>query len=80
MIIEIKKPELEALLSKLQKDGANLDEILFDTLSTHKSLTEKPLKYQRPAGKKSLVEVSAPLRGMDLDFGRNPSTGRPVDL
>ncbi len=29
---------------------------------------------------KDIVELFAPLRGLDLDFGRNPSTGRPVDL
>jgi hypothetical protein len=33
-------------------------------------------------GRKSLVEVCAMVRGLtdDLDFSRNPSTGRPVDL
>ena len=30
--------------------------------------------------KKSLVELFAPLRGLDLDFERNPSTSRPVEL
>jgi hypothetical protein len=78
--IEIKKPELEALLDELQKSGANLEEVLLDTLSAHRSKPEKTVKYQRAAGKKSLVEVFAQLRGMDLDFGRNSSTGRPVDL
>ena len=29
---------------------------------------------------KDIVELFAPLRGLNLDFGRNPSTGRPVDL
>jgi len=39
-------------------------------------------KYQRPEGRKSLVELFAesPLRGLDLDFRRNKSTGRPIDL
>ena len=27
-----------------------------------------------------IVELFAPLRGLNLDFSRNPSTGRPVDL
>jgi hypothetical protein len=33
-------------------------------------------------GRKSLVEVCAMVRCLtdDLDFSRNPSTGRPVDL
>jgi hypothetical protein len=32
--------------------------------------------------KKSLVEVCAMVRGLteDLDFSRDPSTGRPIDL
>jgi hypothetical protein len=39
-------------------------------------------KYQRPEGRKSLVELFAesPLHGLDLDFSRNKSTGRPIDL
>lgn len=31
-------------------------------------------------GRKSLVEVFAPLRGMNPDFSRNKSASRPVDL
>ena len=33
-------------------------------------------------GRKSLVEVCAMVRGLtdDVDFSRNPSTGRPVNL
>lgn len=29
---------------------------------------------------KNIEELFAPLRGLNLDFSRNPSTGRPVDL
>ena len=37
---------------------------------------------QTPEGIRSLVEVFAMVRGLtdDVDFSRNPSTGRPVDL
>jgi hypothetical protein len=40
------------------------------------------VRRKRPPGRKSLVELFAesPLRGLDLDFSRNKSTGRPVDL
>lgn len=33
-------------------------------------------------GRKSLVEICAMVRGLteNVDFSRNPSTGRPVDL
>ncbi len=82
MTIEIKKPELEALLDELQKSGLNLDDVLFDTLSAHKSKTEKTVQYQRPAGKKSLAQIFAesPFRGLDLDFTRSHDTLRPTDL
>lgn len=35
-----------------------------------------------PEGRTNLVEVCAMVRGMtdDVDFSRNPSTGRPVEL
>jgi len=29
---------------------------------------------------KDIEELFAPLRGLNLEFTRNPSTGRPVDL
>jgi hypothetical protein len=40
------------------------------------------VRRKRPRGRKSLVELFAesPLRGLDLDFSRNKSIGRPVDL
>jgi hypothetical protein len=43
---------------------------------------EQPVRRKRLPGRKSLVELFAesPLRGLDLDFSRNKSTGRPVDL
>jgi hypothetical protein len=31
-------------------------------------------------GTRSLVDLFAPLRGFNLEFGRNPSAGRPADL
>ena len=39
-------------------------------------------RRKRPPGRKSLVELFAesPLRGLDLDFSRNKSTGRSVDV
>jgi hypothetical protein len=33
-----------------------------------------------PMKRKRLSELFAPLRGLDIDLSRNPSTGRPVDL
>ena len=33
-----------------------------------------------PTRRKRLSELFAPLRGLDIDLSRNPSTGRPVNL
>jgi Arc/MetJ family transcription regulator len=30
--------------------------------------------------KRTLIDLFKPLRGLDVEFTRNPSTGRPVDL
>jgi len=80
--LEIKKPELEALIEELQKKGANLGELLFQSLNNLKSEPEKTVKYQRPPGKKSLAQIFAEssFRGLDLDFERSPQTLRPIDL
>jgi hypothetical protein len=80
--LEIKKPEVEAPLQKLQKKGENLDELLFQSLNTLKSNPEKTVKYQRPPGKKSLAQIFAesPFRGLDLNFERSHHMLRPVDL
>ena len=39
-----------------------------------------PLNTTEPKKKKRLSELFAPLRGLEIDFSRNPSTGRPVNL
>lgn len=31
-------------------------------------------------GKRTLLDLFAPLRGLDVEFTRNPSTARPIDL
>jgi hypothetical protein len=76
---EINKPELEALIEELQKKGANLDEVLFQSL---KSTPDQTAKYQRPRGKKSLAQIFAesPFRGLSLDLERSNQTLRPFDL
>ena len=83
------KPETERLVQEKIRSGHvhSVDELIVFGVhalreKNHQAAhaTETPLPRRRPAGKKSLVEVFAPLRGLDLDFSRNPSTGRPVDL
>ena len=46
---------------------------------THSNVSAAAAR-RRAAGRKSLVEVFAPLRGLGLDFSRNKSASRPVDL
>jgi len=74
MTVELKlTPEVEAgLLAQAQARGLSLEDYAAQLLQRAAA--------KRRSGKKNLVELFAPLRGLDLEFGRNPSTGRPVDL
>lgn len=60
------------------------DELLEKALDVIEEKTPPPVlsaaERRRAAGRKSLVEVFARLRGMNLDFSRNQSGGRAVDL
>ena len=82
------KPETERLVAEEIRRGhfQTVDELIVQGVHAWREKhhaeppDEKPAKRIRPEGKKSLVEVFAPLRGLDLDFSRNESAGRPVDL
>lgn len=39
-----------------------------------------PFNTAEPKNRKRLSELFAPLRGLEVEFSRNPSTGRPVNL
>jgi hypothetical protein len=70
------KPEIEAgLLAQAQARGLSLEAYLNPVLLDAAVST-------RPAGRKSLSQLFAnsPLKGLDIDFTRNPSTGRSVEL
>jgi hypothetical protein len=68
-------PEIEAgLLAQAQARGLSLE--LYAAQLLERAAGPRKL----PAGDKSLVELFVPLRGLNLDFGRNPSASRPVDL
>ncbi|MFN0172488.1 MAG: hypothetical protein ACKV22_39295 [Bryobacteraceae bacterium] len=84
------KPEDEKLIQEKLRSGAfrTVEEVIHRALvalPTPEPPTPQAISPgKRQPGKKSLVEVFAPLREMfqesELDFGRNPSTGRSVDL
>jgi hypothetical protein len=38
------------------------------------------LQPNPPQAKRTLLDLFEPIRGLDVEFTRNPSTGRPVDL
>lgn len=77
MTIQIIRPEVEALINERLQSGEfkDAEEVILRALQ---SSPPAPLPDAPPA--KDIMELFAPLRGLDLDFGRNPSTGRPVDL
>ena len=79
-------PEVQAELAR--QAAAHDREIEAYAASLLEEAVHLPAEALTDAGKrkrderKSLVEVCAMVRGLidDLDFSRNPSTGRPVDL
>ena len=80
MTIEL-KPEQERILQEALREGRfrSMEEALDRAIQS--ILPEKSAPPRKGlTTRKSLVEVFAPLRGLDLDFSRNPSTGRSVEL
>jgi hypothetical protein len=63
---------LAQLLEESPLSGANLD------LERRKG-AEAPQPSATEA-KRTLLDLFEPLRGIDVEFTRNPSTGRPLDL
>lgn len=78
MNIQITRPEVEALINQRLESGAfrDAEDVILQALQS--SPPTKSLPEASPAH--DILELFAPLRGLNLDFGRNPSTGRPVDL
>lgn len=86
MNLEIHKPALVERVNALIQTGQfhDADELIEKALDALDEKTPAPAlsaaERRRAAGRKSLVQVFAPLRGMNLDFSRNQSASRPVDL
>lgn len=86
MNLEIHNPELVQRVSAHIQSGHfhDADELLekaLEALEGETSESASPAPERRlVTGRKSLVEVFAPLQGMNLDFSRNPAAGRRVDL
>ncbi|MCX7110919.1 MAG: hypothetical protein NTX45_12490 [Proteobacteria bacterium] len=69
----------EAMRSGLIQNETELLDLGLENLQ-QRLLAKARQSTEKPTNKKSLVELFAPLRGLDLDFERNPSTSRPVEL
>jgi hypothetical protein len=78
MTIQITRPEVEELINQRLQSGVfkDAEDVILQALQSSPPTT--PLPDTPPA--KDIVELFAALRGLNLDFGRNPSSGRPVDL
>ena len=76
MTIQITKPEVEELINQRLQTGVfkDAEDVIMQALE---SSTPTPTS-DVPA--KDIEELFAPLRGLNIDFSRNPSTGRPVYL
>jgi hypothetical protein len=84
MTIQITKPEVEALINQRLQSGGFKDAEDVISLSLQSS-PSKPSTTPQPEtarSRKSLQEVFETVRGSadDIDFNRNPSTGRRTDL
>jgi hypothetical protein len=77
MTIQITKPEVEALINQRLQSGAfkDAEDVILQALQSLPLTNPQP---NTPA--KDIEELFAPLRGLNLEFSRNPSIGRPVDL
>jgi hypothetical protein len=81
MTIEITTPEVEDLIHRRLQNGhfKDAEDMLLQALRLLPDDSSLPEDVQAiPA--KSFSELFAPLRGLDIEFERNHSTGRPVDL
>jgi len=77
MNIQITQPEVEAIINQRLQSGAfrNAEDVILQALQS----SPMPEQPDAPPAK-SIEEMFAPLRGLNLGFSRNPSTGRPVEL
>jgi hypothetical protein len=81
MTIEITRPEVEALINQRLQSGGfkDAEDVVFQALqSSPPNAATVPQTDTTP--EKDIVELFAPLRGLNIEFSRNPSTGRPTEL
>ena len=90
MTIEL-RPDQERIIREQLATGRyrSVDDVLDTALSglPHNTQSDPAgrrdaVRHERPAGKKSLVQLVAesPFKGLNLDFERDPDTGRAIEL
>jgi len=84
MQIEIQKPEVGQRFMQQIQNGhfRDADELLTKALDGLEKTTPPVSPELAALRRKNFVELCEPVRGLadDIDFSRNPSTGRPLDL
>lgn len=75
MNIQITKPEVEALINQRLQTGAfkDAEDVVLQALQSSPPTVSTMSQSDAPPAK-DIVELFAPLRGLNLNFGRNPST------
>jgi hypothetical protein len=81
MTIQITKPEVEALINQRLQTGGfkDAEDVVLHALQCSRSTLET-MAEPAVTPVNDVTELFAPLRGLNLDFGRNPSNGRPTDF
>jgi hypothetical protein len=74
-------PDQQRLIQEAMQAGLieGPEEVLDVGLESLRDRLTKQM-IRRASGRKSLVELFEPLRGLDLQFSRNNSTGRPIEV
>lgn len=84
MNLEIHKPELvQRVQAQIQSGGfRDTDELIEKALDALEKTSAAPTPELAALRRKNFVELCDPVRGLteDIDFSRNPSTARPLDL
>jgi hypothetical protein len=83
MTIQITKPEVEALINQRLRSGGfkDAEDVVWQALQS--STPEAAATLRRSAQPaKDMVELFAPLRGLNIDFesDRSKDTGRDIEL
>ena len=84
MTIQITKPEVEALINQRLQGGGfkDAEDVILQALQSFPPKTPTTHPPDAAHHDRSLREVFEAVSGLadDIDFSRNPSTGRAVDL